>query len=120
MKHSQVSTLTCSYDSYSFLWEDYKKLFNKYWLLDTHNVVIGETQLSPADNFEFLTPGLLRDDKGVDLWGKRMLLGLDKIKTPYIFVMLIDFYFVYDITQDFIEELIEFLEFNKETGFTAS
>tara|TARA_Y100000310_G_scaffold330269_1_gene401631 strand:+ start:6457 stop:7176 length:720 start_codon:yes stop_codon:yes gene_type:complete len=107
-----ISTLTCSYDSYSFLWEDYKKLFDKYWLLDTHNVVVGETQSLSADNFEFLTPGSLRDDKGVDLWGERMLLGLDKIKTPYVFVMLIDFYFVHDITQDFIEEQIEFLELN--------
>ena len=112
MEHSQISTLTCFYDSYSFLWEDYKKLFNKYWLLNTHNVVVGETKLFKADNFDFITPGLLRDDFGKDLWGERMLCGLEKIKTPYVFSMLIDYYFVHDITQDFIEEQIEFLELN--------
>ena len=112
MKHSEISTLTCSYDSYSFLWQDYKKLFNKYWLLNTHNVVIGETKSFQADNFDFITPGILRGDSGKDLWGERMLLGLEKIKTLYVFVMLIDYYFVYSITSDFIEEQIEFLELN--------
>lgn len=109
---NKISTLTCSYDSYSFLWEDYKKLFNKYWLLDTHNVVVGETESLPSENFEFLTPGALRDEKGVDLWGKRMLIGLDKIKTPYVFVMLIDFYFVHNIEKEFIDKQINFLETN--------
>jgi hypothetical protein len=94
------------------LWKDYEKLFNKYWLLDTHNVVIGETKSSKTNNFDFITPGLLRGNSGKDLWGKRMLCGLEKIKTPYVFVMLIDYYLAHDITQSFIEEQLEFLELN--------
>ena len=113
MKHPDISTLTCACDSYLFLWEDYAKLFNKYWLLDTHNVVVGETKSLKSKNFDFVTPGKLKDSAGKDMWGKRMLIALEKIKTPYVFCMLIDFYFVHNITKDFIEKQIDFLNTNK-------
>ena len=112
MKHSDISTLTCACDPYLFLWEDYTKLFNKYWLLNTHNVVVGETKSLKSKNFDFIAPGRLKNSAGKDLWGKRTLLALEKIKTPYVFCMLIDYYFVCDITKDFIEKQIDFLNTN--------
>ena len=44
MKSKIISTLTCSYDLYDFLLPDYTKLFKKYWKLNTHNVLIGESK----------------------------------------------------------------------------
>ena len=42
MTHNKISTLTCSYDPYNFLFQDYDKLFRKYWKLDTHNILVGD------------------------------------------------------------------------------
>ena len=84
MTHNKISTLTCSYDSYHFLCQDYDKLFRKYWKLDTHNILIGETKSYDSDKFNFLTPGLMRNEAGHDLWGKRMLHALEHITTPYV------------------------------------
>ena len=90
MKHKEISTLTCSYDTYHFLWQDYDKLFRKYWKLDTHNIAVGETISYDSDQFNFLTPGMMRSETGKDLWGKRMLHALEHVTTPYVFVLLID------------------------------
>ena len=91
-KHIELTTLTLSYDLYHFLWQDYSKLFNKYWKLDTHNLVIGETIDEPLSDFEFLTPGRMLNTSGKDMWGKRVLHALENVTTPYVFVMMVDYY----------------------------
>jgi hypothetical protein len=113
MKHKEISTLTCSYDTYHFLWQDYDKLFRKYWKLNTHNIAVGETISYNSDQFNFLTPGMMRSETGKDLWGKRMLHALEHVTTPYVFVLLIDYYFIHDLTKEFIEQQVEFLNLNK-------
>jgi len=115
MKHNKISTLTCSYDPYHFLFQDYNKLFCKYWKLDTHNVLVGESseRSYDSDQFNVLTPGMMRNEYGDDLWGKRILHALKHVTTPYVFVTLIDYYLSQDLTEEFINQQIEFLEVNK-------
>ena len=112
MKSKIISTLTCSYDLYDFLLPDYTKLFKKYWKLNTHNVLIGESKTYNSNQFTFLTPGKMRDGQR-DLWGKRMLYALEHITTPYVFTMLIDYYLVHTLSKKFINQQVEFLELNK-------
>jgi len=113
-KHTELTTLTLSYDLYHFLWPDYCKLFNKYWKPNTHNIVIGETlsETSSSKNFEFITPGKMLNNNGKDMWGKRVLHALDYVTTPYVFVMMVDYYLAEDLSEEFIEQQINFLKHN--------
>jgi len=103
-----ISTVMCTYDTYDFLWPNYMKTWNKYWEPDTHNIVIGETISHTEPNFDYVTPGKIRED-GKDLWGTRMKMALDMVTTDYVFVMLIDFYLWEPITYQHIEDELIFL-----------
>ncbi len=114
-KHTELSTLTLSFDSYHFLWNDYGKLFYKYWKLNTHNIVVGETISDeyPGCDFKFLTPGRVLNNSGQDMWGKRVLHALEQITTPYVFIMLVDYYLAENLTEEFINQQINFLKSNQ-------
>ena len=106
-----ISTVMCTYDTYDFLWPNYVKLWNKYWEPDTHNIIIGETISHTENNFDYITPGKIRNN-GKDLWGTRMKIALDRVETDYVFMMLIDFYLWEIITNQYVEEQINFLNNN--------
>ena len=81
-----------------------------------HNIVIGETISHTEPNFDYVTPGKIRED-GKDLWGTRMKMALDMVTTDYVFVMLIDFYLWEPITYQHIEDELIFLNIQQGTIF---
>lgn len=98
-----ISVLIGSCDSYSHLWQNFNKLFQKYWKLETKNYFVGETIFLPFDGYVNIIPG--RHE-----WGKRILTGLDQVKTEYVWFILEDYYITEPITKEFIQEHINILE----------
>ena len=99
-----LSVLIGSCDKYNHLWKNFDILFKRYWHLDTKNVFVSETIKMPYKNYISVTPGINLQ------WTDIMLQGLNEIKTPYVCLILEDYYLTEPITSKFIREHIQILE----------
>jgi len=102
---NNLSTLIGSCDKYSPLLKPFQICFNKYWSLNTKNVIVTETVDVPNytdTNFEVI--------KSVGAWGSRMLKGLDSISTDYVYFILDDYFLEYKHPEGKIESYIELME----------
>lgn len=100
-----LSTLIGSCDKYTPLLKAFQICFNKYWQVDTHNVIVTETIDIPnytSTNFEVV--------KSEGEWGSRMLEGISKIKTDFVFFILDDYMLNYTYPSSTIENYIKFAE----------
>tara|TARA_R110000824_G_C15226470_1_gene678068 strand:- start:2838 stop:3506 length:669 start_codon:yes stop_codon:yes gene_type:complete len=98
---TKLTVLIGTCDKYQPLWENFTTCFNKYWRLDTRNIVVGETK--PVLGFETILPGT-----GL-CWGERMLEGIENC-SDYIFFILDD-YFLSDFwEEDLFKKYIEDIE----------
>jgi len=82
----KISLLIGSCDSYSHLWKSFDSLLRKYWKIDCHKIFVGETIPIPYKGYENVLPGAAA-------WGARMLAGLERVKTPYVMLLLEDYFF---------------------------
>ena len=105
--NKKITTLIGSCDSYSPLWKNFDILYNKYWGLNTHNILVSET-INKLETPFLKDYQVLTDGTGLK-WGERMLKSLDHIKTPYVFFILDDYYFTQPLTEDFINSKIELM-----------
>lgn len=103
---NKVSVLIGTCDAYSQFWKNFDILFNRYWNVETDNIVVSETK--PLFSRYFKYKNIL---PGINLpWGKRMLLGLDEINTEYVVFLLEDYYLTEEINENFIQEHLDILE----------
>ena len=106
--NQKISTLIGSCDSYSPLWKNFDILYNRYWGLETSNVLVSETIT------ELKTPfindyNVLTDGTNLQ-WGERILKSLEHITTPYVFFILDDYYLTEPLSENFINSKIELME----------
>ena len=111
-----ISTLIGSCDSYSPLWKNFDILFNRYWGLQTNNVLVSET-ISELET-PFLSEYQVSTEGNNLKWGERILKALDHIETPYVFFILDDYYFTKPLTKDFIDNNIQLMEKYKADKIT--
>lgn len=100
-----LSTLIGSCDLYTPLLKPFQICFNKYWDINSKNIIITETIDVPNytnTNFNIV--------KSTGNWGSRMLKGLDLIDTDYVFFILDDYFLQYKHPKNTIENYINLME----------
>lgn len=100
----KLSVLIGTCDLYRPLWRNFDILYKRYWKLDTKNIFVGETIPIPYEEYYNVLPGINLP------WGLRMLEGLKQVSTPYVCILLEDYYFTETVSDDFISEHINILE----------
>jgi len=101
---NNITLLAGSCDDYSFLWDNFIKLCNKYWEPQCKKIIVSETLTRDIDNYEFFTTS-----KDLN-WSDRMIAAINNIETDFIFFILDDYFLREDVSNEFILESIDFLE----------
>jgi hypothetical protein len=107
-----LSILVGSCDQYSFLWDKFIYLFNKYW---SHSIKIDKFLLTEnlyLDNNDFKTIAT-----GNIPWTQRLKFALDKIDTDYVLWLQDDYFFIKNISSDIFEEYFDFITKNDVDRF---
>jgi hypothetical protein len=97
-----ISVLVGTCDSYLKFVPNFVSLANKYFEPNVERIIIGETIKEEYGGYKFITPGKLQ-------WGERMLVGLNEVKTKYVFFALEDYYLSQKLSVDFISWLMQFM-----------
>lgn len=101
---------TC--DKYSFLWNDFVKLFNRYWddTIKVKKYFLSETLSEDIEDFEFITPGKIP-------YSDCIKNALDIIQTPYVLWLQDDYFLRKKINKDMFEYYFNFIEENNVNRF---
>lgn len=105
---NNITLLVGSCDDYSFLWDNFIKLCNKYWEPQCKKIIVSETLTRGIKDYEFSTTS--RDLN----WSDRMITAINNIETDFVFFILDDYFLREDISNEFISQSIDFLE--RENG----
>jgi hypothetical protein len=101
---------TC--DKYSFLWNNFTTIFNRYW--DSSIVVdkyfLSETTNTNIDGFNWFTPGNIA-------YSDCLKYALDNIKTPYVLWLQDDYFLRKMIFEEKFIEYMNFIENNNVDRF---
>jgi hypothetical protein len=107
-----ISVLIGSCDDYSFLWDNFVKLFDKYFQYDCKKTIISENLKKEYKNYEFLT---FKQNLN---WSNRIKKSLDNIDTEFVFFVLDDYFLSEIVSEEFINNSVEFLRKNKANKIT--
>lgn len=101
---NNLSVLIGSCDDYSFLWDNFVKLFNKYFKHDCKKIIVSEHLTKQYENYEFFTSELNLN------WSNRIKKALEKVNTEFVFFVLDDYFLKELIDEKFINDSIDFLK----------
>lgn len=100
----KVSILVVGFDGYIDVWNHFFYLMNKYWK-GRPKTYLATSELSPKyENVEVIKAG-----KGSE-WSKRAYSALEQIHTPYVILMLEDFFITDYVNNDVVKECLELVE----------
>ena len=99
----KITLLIGTCDRYSFLWDNFVELCDRYWNVNCNKIFAGET-------LQVKKKGYYTAMCGCKPWSNIIKSVLEQIKTKYIFFILDDFYLQKNITETFIKSGIQFLE----------
>lgn len=102
---NQLSVLVVSFDAYSDLWGTFFTLFKRYWSDCPYKVYLGSNH-KVFEGVETITIG---DDIS---WCDNLRRFLDRIETPYVLLLLDDFFFDKKVDNQRIRELFEYMKAN--------
>jgi hypothetical protein len=100
MKELTILIGTC--DAYLEYLPNCVKLVDRYFEPIVKKVIVGETITQNYQGCKFLTPEKKE-------WGYRILHGLDKIDTEYVFFMLEDYYLSQTLSKEYFSWLLQFM-----------
>ena len=111
--HQEVSVVFCTCDAYSDLWENFFKLFRKYWPQFDGEIILN-TESKP-----FSYPGLnistpLNCSKDAS-WSERLSMASDRAKGEFLLIFLDDFYLKGPVKAQRFAETVAFMKDNPET-----
>jgi hypothetical protein len=94
---------TC--DKYSYLWNNFLKLFNKYWDDDiiVDKYFNSETLICKDNKFKTFTPGKIP-------YSDCVKYGLNNITTPYVLWLQDDYFFRRKISKQTFKKYFEYIE----------
>jgi len=111
MKDLTLLVGTC--DKYSFLWDNFKTLEQRYLgLKDCPRVAFSES-MEFGDGY---TTSFEGKGKNSEVWSNRLLKALKEVDTEFVFFVLEDYYFTREIPQEDFEQIVQLLtatDFNK-------
>jgi hypothetical protein len=98
----KVSVLYMSCKKYSDLWIEYFKLFRRYWPACPFKIKILTDMDGPnVDGVE-----ILRSGKDVS-WSDNLLFALERIDSPYVLMLLDDFFIMDHVQHDWVMKRIQ-------------
>lgn len=108
------TVVVCSCDKYSDLWDPFFTLFHAYWPECPYPVVLNtESKVYARNDMEIRSFAPYKGGETVP-YGKRMRDCLATVKTPYVLLLLDDFFLREKVKQDKLEQSIEWMEVNQD------
>ena len=108
---NRSSILINSCDKYSDIWEPFFYLFKKMWNGVYPNIYLN----SEYKKYEDADIPIINLNKGNKLeWGGRLLECLKDIETPYVLMMLEDFFYEKPINVKIVEQCVDYLDANPD------
>lgn len=109
--YDKITILVNSCDRYDDLWIPFFTLFKKYWAPQGIRIVLN------TESKEFVFDGLeiecVHPERPDDPYGKRMLHVLSQIATPYVIMLLDDFFMRKNADWGLIEKIVGWMENDK-------
>ena len=102
---SDMAIVVVSYDGYSDLWDDYFYLLNKYWEDRIYPVYLANNTKKINYNNVLVINGGENSQ-----WSTGTRLAVEKIKEPYICLLLEDFFTGSKVYNAVIEEILELIK----------
>tara|TARA_R110002012_G_scaffold52006_2_gene133774 strand:+ start:438 stop:1193 length:756 start_codon:yes stop_codon:yes gene_type:complete len=98
MTDNNTTLVVATCDSYSFLWENFKILAERYLpFKNSKKIAFTETKT--------FGDGYITSNHTEPTWSNRFIKALDDVKTEYVFFILEDYYFTTKITQQDCNEI---------------
>lgn len=92
MKQNNCTILVCSCDAYSDCWEPFFYLLKKYWPDCPYEIVLNtESEAFTIDGLDIVCYQFYNKGERVP-YGDRLLRHLNAIRTPYILILMDDFF----------------------------
>lgn len=107
--NKDITLLIGTCDRYSFLWDNFITLCNRYWNINCDKIFAGE-------NIQVKHKGFYTVMCGNISWSDIIKKSLKYIKTEYVFFVLDDYYFSQHITEDFIKSGIDFMKLHDDAN----
>jgi len=105
-KINAVPVFISSSDSYSDLWPIFFDLFKKYWP-EYDGVIYLNTE---NKDFQFDGLKIICTRVGINCFGKTFRLGLDQIDSPYLLLVMIDYFFMGKVKHEQLNEYFEYFK----------
>lgn len=110
--YKDCTVLICSCDAYSDLWDPFFRLFKAYWPDCPYRIVLNtECGKYEIEGLQIECLQLYKKGSNVP-YGKRMLKHIDHIETPFVLVILEDFFFLDRVKTDAVRRVITYLKNN--------
>lgn len=110
------TVVVCSCDKYSDLWEPFFTLFHAYWPECPYPVVLNtESKVYARNDMEIRVFSPYKERETVP-YGKRMKDCLLSVETPYVLLMLDDFFLRENVHQERLDRMIEWMEKNPDVS----
>lgn len=112
MLRDRLTILVCTCDSYEDLWFPFFKLLKLYWPdLDCRIILNTETKTYNYEGLDIKSYGL-----GSTSYGQRMLNHLNLVETPYVLILLDDFFIRKTIDTASVVRMLDFMDSNEEVA----
>ena len=109
----KCTVLVCSCDAYSDLWDPFFTLLNVYWPTRKFPIWLS-TESKEYCNKEFPVQTIHPKGRKNMPWSKRIKQVLQKIDSPYILLLLDDFFLKAPVNEQKVEECILWMDQNKD------
>ena len=110
MNKHDVTIVFCTCDAYADLWENFFILLEKYWPECSAEIILNtETKSFQYKHFRISEP--LNCAKNIS-WSDRLSISLKRVKTPYVLMMLDDFYLKAPVDHGRFLETLEYMKSN--------
>lgn len=114
MKETNCTILVCSCDDYMDCWPPFFHLLKKYWPDCPYDIVLNtESEVFTIDGLHVVCHQFYNKGENVP-YGERLLRHLNAIDTPYIFILMDDFFLRKEVDTAKIQFCIHELERNSD------
>lgn len=112
MNNNRMTLLFCTCDKYKDLWNPFFTIMKNRWKDCAFPILLNtETERFDSDIFNISCLSLYKNNRHVS-YGKRMIDHIHEIKTPYVMLVLDDFFLRENVNVDEIEKVINYMDDN--------
>jgi len=109
--NDKITVIYNTCDKYEPLWKGFFTLFKKYWSGFSGDIVLNTEEKSFAfEGLSIIRPVAKNTDCS---WSQRILNSLDTVNTPYVIMILDDFYFKSEVDTAVIERCVTRMDSDK-------